>query len=105
VYSSINGTNTAYAGGGSGGGGGAASVGGGGSFSGSGLPGTVNTGGGGAGGYAAGAAGAGGSGIVILRYLATYNAATATTGSPTVTIINGYRIYTWTTTGSGSITF
>jgi len=104
--SSISGTSITYAGGGSGGGGGAASLGGGGSFNGSvGLPGTVNTGGGGAGGYSAGAAGAGGSGIVILRYLANYNAASATTGSPTVTITNGYRIYTWSTTGSGSITF
>lgn len=44
-----------------------------------------------------------GPGIVILRYLKEFPAATATTGSPTVTIIGDYRIYTFTS--SGSITF
>jgi hypothetical protein len=68
--------------------------------------GTSNTGGGGGsagrltGGSAAG--GSGGSGVVIIRYADTYPAAT-TTGSPTVTVTGGYRIYTFT--GSGSITF
>jgi hypothetical protein len=32
-----------------------------------------------------------------------YNAATGTTGSPTITVTGGYRIYQWTS--SGSITF
>ena len=47
--------------------------------------------------------GSGGSGIVIIRYTDTYSAATATTGSPTVTVAGGYRVYKWIT--SGSITF
>ena len=46
--------------------------------------------------------GAGGSGVVIIRYADTFAAAT-TTGSPTVTVTGGYRIYQFT--GSGSITF
>jgi hypothetical protein len=45
----------------------------------------------------------GGSGIVIIRYGDTYAAATSTTGSPTITVAGGYRIYQWTS--SGSITF
>jgi hypothetical protein len=40
---------------------------------------------------------------VILRYPDTFSLATATTGSPTVTTTGGYRIYTFT--ASGSITF
>ena len=46
---------------------------------------------------------AGGSGIVIIRYEDTYPLATSTTGSPTVTNPTGYRVYTFT--ASGSITF
>jgi hypothetical protein len=47
--------------------------------------------------------GNGGSGIVIIRYPDIYAAATSTTGSPTITVAGGYRVYTWTS--SGSITF
>jgi hypothetical protein len=68
------------------------------------VSGTANTGGGGGGGGAAGdGKGIGGSGIVIIRYLSIYPAATATTGSPSVTTSGSYRVYKWT--GSGSITF
>jgi hypothetical protein len=67
--------------------------------------GTANTGGGGGGSIATSsqAGGAGGSGIVIIRYADSFNAAASTTGSPTVTVTGGYRIYQWTS--SGSITF
>ena len=106
IASAISGTVTAYAGGGGGGGGAA-----GGSYSsggvggagggGAGAPGngtaevagTANTGGGGGGGANGNATGAtGGSGVVIVSYPDTYAAATATTGSPTVS-----------TSGSGSL--
>lgn len=112
LQSSISGTATYYAGGGGGAGagsfdsnnGGLGGLGGGGNGGqagwgqyGRGSNGSANTGGGGGGNYA------GGSGIVIIRYPDTYDAATATTGSPTVTVSGGYRIYKWTS--SGSITF
>jgi hypothetical protein len=48
-------------------------------------------------------AGSGGSGVVVLRYPDTFGLATSTTGSPTVTNPTGYRVYTFT--ASGSITF
>jgi hypothetical protein len=107
-----------YAGGGGGGsrgtvGTGGAGGGGAGSPSGGGVTatsGTTNTGGGGGGtgndwqnAGQTGNAGSGGSGIVIIRYADSYASATATTGSPNVTIAGGYRIYKWTS--SGSITF
>jgi hypothetical protein len=64
----------------------------------------ANTGGGGGGGGVSnGLGGAGGSGIVIVRYSDSFKAATATTGSPTITVAGGYRVYKWT--GSGTITF
>jgi alpha-tubulin suppressor-like RCC1 family protein len=67
----------------------------------------TNTGGGGGGSntLAEGGtpSGAGGSGVVIFRYADTFAAATSTTGSPTVTVTGGFRIYTFT--GSGSVTF
>ena len=73
--------------------------------------GTANTGSGGGGAGASNGSnnyyrisgGSGGSGVVIIRYPDSFPAATATTGSPTVTNPTGYRVYTFT--GSGSITF
>jgi hypothetical protein len=103
----ISGTSTTYAGGGGGfaafwyGSGGYGAGGSGGGGAGGGSAGAANTGGGGGGGDSSG--GAGGSGIVIMRYPSSYAAAAATTGSPTVTVASGYRVYTWTS--SGSITF
>jgi hypothetical protein len=47
--------------------------------------------------------GTGGSGIVIIRYNALLNPPVATTGNPQMSIVNGYRIYTWTS--SGTVTF
>jgi hypothetical protein len=106
----ITSTGAYYAGGGGGGrcpglgsdqaaggaGGGGASV----AQSGPSIAGATNTGGGGGGGGATGAEG--GSGVVIIKYADTYQAATSTTGSPTITVAGGYRIYKFT--GSGSIT-
>lgn len=100
LASTITGSSVTYAGGGAGAygtyNGGA---GGGGNSNSAGSP---NTGGGGGGASANNGQGAtGGSGVVIVKYPDSYNAAT-TTGSPTVTAITGYRIYKFT--GSGSIT-
>ena len=115
LASSISGTSTTYAGGGGAGGypnnGGAGGAGGGGAganpTNGTGTAGTANTGGGGGGGGGGVAPGgqgaAGGSGIVIIRYSDAFPAATSTTGSPTITVSGGYRVYVWT--ASGSITF
>lgn len=107
VASAISGTVTAYAGGGGGsssgglGAGGIGGVGGGGtggnaSTSTNGTAGTANTGGGGggSGNFSTRIGGNGGSGIVIVSYPDVYAAATATTGSPTVS-----------TSGSGSLFF
>ena len=63
----------------------------------------ANRGGGGGGGGDGNPGSNGGSGVVIVRYLDTYGAASATTGNPTVTVSGGYRIYKWN--NSGSITF
>ena len=106
VASSISGTSLYYAGGGAGGtnkaggNGGAGGAGGGGDGGYApgadpyGTAGMANTGGGG------GSNATGGSGIVIVRYADTYEAAAATTGSPTVTVAGGYRIYIFTSSGS-----
>ena len=45
----------------------------------------------------------GDSGVVILRYADSFSPASATTGSPTITVAGGYRTYRFT--GNGSITF
>ena len=111
LSSSISGSAVTYAGGGGGGGwigSGAGGTGGGGAAGLNGSPGGTNTGGGGGGskyGPQQGSTGAGngGSGIVIIRYLNTRDAAVSTTGNPTITNTGGYRIYQWTS--SGSITF
>jgi hypothetical protein len=113
--SSISGSSVTYAGGGGGGmdhnvsaskGVGGAGGGGDGGVTGgaAGTSGTANTGGGGGGAASNnGNGGSGGSGIVIIRYADTFDAATSTTGSPTITVAGGYRVYQWT--GNGSITF
>ena len=113
LSSSISGTSTYYAGGGGGGMRPAETVSNTGGLGGGGngvynatpsTAGTVNTGGGGGGGSPVGGNGsAGGSGIVIIRYSDAYPAAASTTGSPTITVAGGYRVYKFT--ASGSITF
>jgi hypothetical protein len=47
--------------------------------------------------------GTGGSGVVIIRYPDTFANAASTTGSPTFSNTDGFKIYRWT--ASGSITF
>jgi len=63
----------------------------------------ARVGGGGGGGHDLQNSGAGGSGIVIIRYADSYPAAASTTGSPTITVAGGHRVYKGTS--SGSITF
>jgi hypothetical protein len=50
-----------------------------------------------------GKGGNGGSGVVIIKYADTYPAASETTGSPTITVSGGFRVYVFN--ASGSITF
>jgi len=73
------------------------------SSTGAGGAGGANTGGGGGGSGGATNSGAGGSGIVVLRYSSSYSLPSSITGNPSVVVAGGYRIYTWTT--SGTITF
>ena len=108
LLSDITGTATYYGGGGggrgNGGSDGAGGSGGGGSAGPSGGgSGTANTGGGGGGTTGTYYGGAGGSGVTIIRYPDTFPAATSTTGSPTITVTGGFRIYKYT--GSGTFTF
>lgn len=125
IFSSFSGSNTAYAGGGGAGGLGTSGYDGRGGFGGEGGGGNgsgvlgdyttsannanTNSGGGGGGGSrrvdggTPGGGGSGGSGIVIIRYPATFADAASTTGTPTYTNSGGFKIYTWT--GSGTITF
>lgn len=65
--------------------------------------GTANTGGGGGGSGNNGGGTSGGGGCVIIRYPDSFSAATSTTGTPTITVSGGYRIYSWT--GNGTIAF
>jgi len=108
--SSITGTSVTRGGGGGGGGfnlsggvSGAGGAGGGGGVNSATGAGTPNTGGGGVGDSISNYTNSGGSGVVILRYSDSFPLASATTGSPTVTNPTGFRVYTFT--GSGSITF
>lgn len=112
IESTITGSSVFYAGGGGGGAKGSAGGSGGnggggqGGGEGAGVPaasaGSPNTGGGGGGVPNASIAGrSGGSGIVVIRH--TDKLPTAiTTGSPTITVSGGFRIYTFT--GSGTFT-
>jgi hypothetical protein len=101
VQSSITGSAVYYGGGGGGGyGSGTGGTGGGGNQN---NAGSTNTGGGGGGRSSNNVAGgSGGSGVVIIKYPDTFAAAT-TTGSPTVTAITGFRIYTFTGTGTFTV--
>lgn len=115
--SSITGSSVTRAGGGGGGaragqavGTGGSGGGGGGSNAGTATSGGANTGGGGGGGgclectftsdttYSGGN---GGSGVVVIRYADTFKDAASTTGSPSYSNAGGYKVYTFT--GSGSI--
>lgn len=115
IQSSISGSSLYYGGGGGGsanardgtgtpgnGGLGGGGRGGGGISSLTAIPGTPNTGGGGGAGGNNGTngSGQGGSGVVIIRSVNTLPTATVT-GSPTFTNSGGYKVYTFT--GSGSI--
>jgi hypothetical protein len=62
--------------------------------------GLVNSGAGGGGGSYPNHGSAGADGVVIVRYLNTYPAATSTTGSPAYVIDGSYRVYIFTSGGS-----
>lgn len=69
-----------------------------------GVPGAAGTGNGGGASYDNGAPQTGGSGIIILRWPNTFNDPTTVTGSPVVTSIPGFRVYSWTGTGTATFT-
>ena len=107
-----SGTGPYYAGGGAGGGTGgnvSGGSGGGGSFNNStgiGSSGTNGLGGGGAGGGMAGVPASGGSGVIILRYTTSDIDSYTTTGAaPTETIVGTDTVLSFTTVGTGTITF
>jgi hypothetical protein len=113
--SSISGTTLIYGGGGGGGGLGGNLGGGGGGSGGSGAGGNTvpagtpfpnqGGGGGGANGVVSDNLGSSGAaGVVIISYPQQYSNAASVSGSFTLTIANGRKIYKWTS-GSGSITF
>jgi hypothetical protein len=113
--SSISGTSLIYGGGGGGGGLGGNLGGGGGGSGGSGAGGNTvpagvpfanqGGGGGGANGVVSNNLGtSGAAGVVIISYPQQYSNAASVSGSFTLTIANGKKIYKWTS-GSGSITF
>jgi hypothetical protein len=111
--SSISGTTLTYGGGGGGGGLGGNLGGSGGGSGGSGAGGNTvpagtpfpNQGGGGGGANISTNLGSSGAaGVVIISYPQQYSNAASVSGSPTLTIANGRKIYKWTS-GSGSITF
>ena len=64
--------------------------------------GTTNTGGGGGAGWSSSSqpGGTGGSGVVILRYESYLDPAANTNGTVSVTTANGYRYYTFTSSGN-----
>ena len=111
----ISGTSLTYGGGGGGGGLGGNLGGGGGGSGGSGAGGNTvpagvpfanqGGGGGGANGVVSNNLGTGGAaGVVIISYPQQYSNAASVSGSFTLTVANGKKIYKWTS-GSGSITF
>jgi len=115
ITSTISGSSVTYAGGGGGGsnyggagGAGGSGIGGNGGTTAAGATaGAVNTGSGGGGSGQIGNGASGGSGVVILRTPDSVAAAASTTGLAAgyPVVSGGYRIYKWTTVGSGSITF
>ncbi len=106
VQNSLSGTAIYYGGGGGGGPTGSGGQGGGGNGTSSvgGGSGTVNRGGGGGGTASNVTGGTGGSGIVILKYLATYSATFSAGLTATTSTADGYKTSS-VTAGTGTVTF